>query len=121
MASETAEHCHGRRRQSAEFPGPRRLYLQGLGSIEEFRVGFLICGVTAAGSLLQARAIDDRDIAALIVDQALAPQRRRSNRNADPAHAEHVRQELMCELKAIGPGAILRHQQPAGEAWTQAV
>lgn len=82
----------------------------------EFRSGHAIA---FAGSVLQALAIDDRDDAALITDQAFTLQGARSSRNACALHPQHHGQELLGEQKFIRIHTVVRHQQPAATSLLQ--
>ena len=43
------------------------------------------------------------------------------SRNADAAYAEHIGQELVSDVEAVGVSAILGHQQPPRQTRTDAV
>src|SRR5581483_201235 len=72
--------------------------------------------VTLAGRRLEALAVEDADAAAAVLDQLAVLQRGRRPRDADPAHAEHVREELLRQAEFVGAHPVARHEQPAREA-----
>jgi hypothetical protein len=57
--------------------------------------------VTPTGRLLQTCVVKDGDRAAPVVDQTLFLQGARGFRDPHPPHAEHVREELVREMKLI--------------------
>ena len=72
--------------------------------------------VAAAGGGFQPGMIDDADVAAPVADEAAPLQGGGRRGDPDPAHAEHVREELLREVEFPRADAIARHQQPAREA-----
>jgi hypothetical protein len=68
--------------------------------------------VTLARATEQAAAVDDRDVAAFVADEADPLQGARRHRNASPLHAQHHGQELLREQKLIRLHAVMRHQHP---------
>src|SRR5580658_3648710 len=69
--------------------------------------------IALARAALQAAAIDDRDVAAAITDQAGALQAARRGRDAGALHPQHHGEELLGEQKLVRLHAIVRHQHPA--------
>ena len=69
--------------------------------------------VALARATEQAAAIDDRDVAAFVADEAGPLQGARRSRNARPLYPQHHGQELLRQQKLIRVHAIVRHQQPA--------
>ena len=69
--------------------------------------------VALARAGLQAAAIEDRDVATPIPDEACPLQGARRDGNASPLHPQHHGQEFLCEQKLIRLHAVVRHQHPA--------
>src|SRR5512147_2558593 len=75
--------------------------------------------VTFARTVHQATAIDDRDIATRVADEAGPLQGACRSRHASPLHPQHHRQELLSEQKLIRMHAVVRHQEPAATSLLQ--
>jgi hypothetical protein len=79
-------------------------------------VAQLVGRVAAAGGGLQAGPLEDGDVAAGIADQPAVLQRGGRPGDADAAHAQHLGQEFVSDMKTVRVGAILGHQEPAGQS-----
>ena len=72
-------------------------------------VSFPIGGVTAACGSFESAPAQYLDFTAMIFYEPAALQYAGSGRDAYAAHTEHVREELMCDVKSIRMSAILCH------------
>ena len=80
--------------------------------IESSSIRFPILAVAAAGSGLESTPVENRDIAATVVNQISLLQRT----CRIGTHAEHEGQELLRDMKRVSVCTILGHEQPPGEA-----
>src|SRR5207342_341345 len=72
--------------------------------------------VTFACSAFKAFAVQNIDLAARIDDELGALQDFSSQGNRRATCAQHLRQELMGQWKAVQGGPVLAEEQPAGQA-----
>jgi hypothetical protein len=72
-------------------------------------LGWRVCTIRL---LLQSFAIEDQDICPTPGDEPLFLQHLQGGRDAGTAHAQHQRQEFMCERQLTAVEAVMRHQQP---------
>ena len=77
--------------------------------------------VTPAGGRLQGASIEDRNMAAPVPDHPPALKLPRGFRDANTAHSQHIGEKVVRETKTIRVGAVVRHQEPAGQARFQQV
>jgi len=83
-------------------------------SIVEQTIELLLGNAVAlARATDQAAAIDDRNLAAFVADEAGPLQGAGRSGNACPPDPQHHGQELLREQKLIRVHAVVRHQQPA--------
>jgi hypothetical protein len=74
--------------------------------------------MTASGRVAFARAIfealdvDDVDVPTPVADQSCRLQRARDNRQAGPAHPQHLREELLSHIEIIAASEIAGPQRP---------
>src|SRR5688572_15761137 len=71
--------------------------------------------VGAVRRILETRAIDDQNSAALRSDQTVHLETLEGNGHPRSAHTQHARQELMGKRQVVAVDAVVRHQQPAGQ------
>ncbi|EFX60387.1 hypothetical protein DAPPUDRAFT_277784 [Daphnia pulex] len=79
----------------------------------------IICqirGIAAAGRSFQAAAIEHGQLAAVVFDQAAALHGAGRLGHTDPAHPQHISEELMGDSQLRRARAVLAHQQPARQA-----
>src|SRR2546422_394668 len=72
--------------------------------------------IALASDCFQARALEDFKRASAVTDQIQLLKRAGGPVYALAPHAEHVGQELLSELKLVGPHSVMSHQQPPSEA-----
>src|ERR1035437_9744374 len=87
----------------------------------KFRIVFLRSGIAAAGDSFKAEAVQNSQIAAVVIDQATALQGHGGFGDAGAAHAQHTCKKLMGNIKTIAVCTVLAHQQPARHAWADQV
>jgi hypothetical protein len=69
--------------------------------------------ITTAGGCLEPAAVQHREFASVIVDQAAALKFTRSAGNADAPHAEHIGEKGVGDMKAIRVRSWLMSSQRA--------
>ena len=72
--------------------------------------------VTLAGDRLEAGPITDSHATSRVLDQPGLLQHAGGDRHAGPAHAQHERKELVSHGELVRPGAVVRGEEPLGEA-----
>jgi hypothetical protein len=72
--------------------------------------------VALATGGFEAVPVGDRHPAAGVADQPGLLQHPGGQRHAGAAHAQHHGEELVRHGELVGPGAVVRDEQPAGEA-----
>ena len=77
--------------------------------IEDSFVRFPIGAVAPAGSGLESTPVENRDIAAAVLDQIPPLQGTGRIGDADSADAEHEGQEFLGDMESVGVCTILRH------------
>src|ERR1044072_5138490 len=78
-------------------------------------VGIPIRLVAAAGRGLESTPVENRDIAAGVMDQLAPLERARGLGAATRAYAENRGQKFLLHMKFVCVGPILFHHQPAGK------
>jgi two-component system CheB/CheR fusion protein len=77
---------------------------------QEARVRFLHRRIAPASRGFQTRPVEDRELAAAVVDQLALAQRGGGSSNAGTANPQHVGHEFMSNVELIGMGPIAGHQ-----------
>src|SRR5664279_970757 len=84
--------------------------------LEEVCIALPVRCIATARCGFEARAVEDRQLAAPVPDELGALQGGRGAGDANPAHAEHVGEELMRHAERVAAGPVVAHQQPARQA-----
>jgi hypothetical protein len=88
----------------------------------EHPIGFALHDAVApTRGLFEPPAIDDRDLTACRLDEALALEEVERLRHAGPPHAQHDRDVIVGERNVVPLEAVVAHQEPAREPLAEVV